>query len=216
MNVNNIQQYNTNFGGIPLYKATLATKSVFSKKVSPVKAFVSVIEKSDLDRPALSHAKWDKTNYGGEILDEIGLVVSGYLKGNTMRYLLVDVPKASPKEQVKAMAMYYVGSDNINLQLLQSENQLKWFKKTKGAGSMIIYALTKIAEKLGKKSIKVDADKAAYKFYEKMGMKISETDVSYRDYGRYYVLPKRMFRDIQKKIEEKFGVVPAGENIQTI
>ena len=135
---------------------------------------------------------------------------------NIMRYLFVDVPKASPKEQVKAMAMYHVGADNINLQLLQSENQLKWFKKTKGAGSMIIYALTKIAEKLGKKAVTVDADRAAYKFYEKMGMKISKTDVSYRDYGRYYILPRKMFKDFQKKIEEKFGVVPVRENIQTL
>jgi len=201
MKVNNIGQCNMNFGAIPLYEATLGVKKAFSRKITPMKAIVSIMEKTDLDRPGMDYLKWDKTSYGGAIIDEFASKMPHKLR----RFLLVDMPDAAPKEQVKALALYTVGFENINLQLLQSENQLKWFKKTKGAGSLIIYALTKIAEILGKEAVCVDADRAAFKFYKKIGMKKS-IDSNFREEGEFFILTKNMFKAFQQKMEEKFNI----------
>ena len=183
-------------------------KSVFSKKTTPMRAFVSIMENSDLDRPSLDISKWCRTKYGDLIIsvfEDKSHLPSLY---RDRKFLLVETPEETVGKQVKALALYSAEKDNIDLNVLQSENQMRWFQKTKGAGSLIIYTLTKIAEALGKKEVIVDADRAACNFYKKIGMKMKQLP-GYKNKSRVFVLTQDMFKDFQRKMEEKFNIMTA-------
>ena len=190
------------FGSIPLYRATIAKKPML-KAAEPLKAIVSVFEKSDLDKEALTDRVWRGTHYGIGIIQDME-DLPGYSRYMPKQhFLLVETPTEKANKQIKAMAAYHFEKDMLVLGALQSKNQTEYRQKTKGAGSLILYALSKIAEQQGKEKIFVDAYRKAINFYRKLGLdQVGE---------RTFVLTKENFAKFQRALEERYKIISATE-----
>ena len=199
---NKIKSNITNFGSRPLYRATLLSKKLFNKP-EPVEAFVSMAEKKDFGREALGYRRWFFTTYGDDIL-YLMEEQSKHPKKVNADFLLVDIPSFAAKKQVAAMASYNVGYDNLILKALQSKSEIALFNRIKGAGSLIVYALSKIAQKNDKKAIVLSAATGAKKFYKKLGFKNIE--------AKEFMLPKEKYEMLQRKLEEKFHITEVTNN----
>ena len=66
-------------------------------------------------------------------------------------------------------------------------------EKTSGAGSLIIYMLTKFAQKMGRDRIKVvSLDEHSGKFYEKVGFDNDYKSIYIMDSPKYSQLPSKI------------------------
>ncbi|MCR4880479.1 MAG: GNAT family N-acetyltransferase [bacterium] len=199
MKINNQIKYNTNFGGIPLYRAILQQKKLLTQP-EPVEAFVSAFEKSDICRAALDYRKWWLTRFGDEIINTMEEKVVHY-KRVPNDFLLVEVPSAPKEKQVAAIASYNLQKDKLILSAIQSKSEVAIFNKIKGAGSFLMYALSKKAEEKRVGGIFLQAAREAIRFYEKLGFRQIEQNE--------YCLPRASFRKFQKQMEAKYKIISA-------
>ncbi len=198
MKLQKVSQYKSpSFGSIPLYKASLVQKKFF-QKAQTLDAFVSIIEKSDMERTALDYRKWWFSRFGNDIIEsaEETLLQS---KKKYRKFLMVEIPSLKPSKQVRAIAEYFLGTDNLILGLLQSKNETSFFSATKGAGSLILYALSKIAKQEKLNTISLECANGASKFYEKLGFKNTGR--------RLFILPSSDFGVMQSHLENKYNIV---------
>lgn len=199
MKINSHQQQNT-FGGIPIIKTSLQ-KQICKSSFIPIDAFVSFMEKSDLDKKGMELSKWFRTDYGFSILEEAEETFSKPFKKNAKNFLFVELPQEMKSYSVKALASYFNDPEQIRLTELQSLRPYETLEPVKGAGLMLLYTASKIAEKLKKARLYlVSADKPkTVDFYRQAGLIEGE--------NRNFTLPSDMFKSFQQKIEEKFPVL---------
>lgn len=189
-----------NFGSVPLYRAILQQKRFF-RKAEPIEAFVSTFEKSDLNRTSLSPQNWYWTSFGSDIIDEMMQhKTKKYLQKLIKSFLLVEVPALKGENQIRAMASYFFHKDTLCLEMLQSKTQTDFFRKIKGAGSLILYALSQIAQENKAKKVLVYSTADAINFYKRAGFK--------RIVDNEYYLSSTKFKSLQEKIEKKLNIEP--------
>ena len=141
----NTKENHIRFGAIPLYRATLSQKR-FLKQAHPIQAVVTQFEKSDLNREGLESGRWFITSFGEEILEAMNEKIF-YHWEDPIKFLLTEIPSVPEKNRIAAMASYFISDNKLNLNVLQSKSEFSLFDRVKGAGSIIMYALSKIAQK---------------------------------------------------------------------
>ena len=194
---NNFQLNTTNFGSIPLYRAVLRQKN-FLGKTCPVEAIVSWAEKSDLSRLDLKPSRWFFSDFGHNIIQSLQECSPPLGKYSDEFCLLVEIPTEKVGRQVKAMSSFFVSPKNIWIRYIQSKSQTALFKKIKGAGSLIMYAISKFAQKRKSQTVSLYSAGFSKNFYKKLGfMNIS---------GRRFSLKNPSFEEFQRKLEEKYQI----------
>lgn len=186
---------NNSFGSIPIFKATLPQKPLFGKR-KPLDVFVSVLGKADLDREAMQPQKWQFTSYGVHAIEEM---YRSTIFGNK-QFLAIEAPSLPENKQIKAIAVFLEGDNKIVLDTLQSKSQTELLNRTKGAGSLIIYALSKIAKIKQALSIDLYSARRAKKFYKKLGFECIQ--------GNEYTLPIPKYKELQRELEKKYHIIP--------
>ncbi len=188
-----------NFNGIPIIKMTLQ-KQVSKNSFRPIDAFVSFMEKSDLEKKGMDAGTWFSTKYGNSILFSAEEKFSNPFKKTSQNFLFVESPQEMDYCSVKALASYFVDPDQIRIAELQSLRPHELLEPVKGAGLMILYAASKIAEKLKKAQVHLISRgcKETLDFYRHSGMIAGEK----MDFS----LPANLFKSFQQKIEEHFPV----------
>ena len=189
----------TSFGSIPLYRATLMNKKLFKAPV-PVEAFVSIVEKSDAKRGDFKPKNWFFSHYGLDILSQMEENLFSF-RNSFYGFLAVEIPSFKEPKQVKAIASYFFGKENLVLPWLQSKSETAFFSQIKGAGSLIIYALSKIAQRNYANGIFLNSSSWARKFYKKLGF----DEIAIKEFQ----MPKQKFQKMQKTLEEKFQIKEA-------
>ena len=192
-----INTSNRNFGSIPLYRAVLKQRKLFGQ-ARPIEAIVSLAEKTDLDRLDLNPQRWILTEFGYDVIQDMERMSPSYAKQNYDGGLLVEIPSKKPGKQVKAMASFSTNSDDVCVNVLQTKREILPFNRTKGAGSLIMYAISKIAQEKHCPKISLFSAPGSTGFYKKMGFK--------RNPGRFFDLSSSKFEDFQRRLEEKFQI----------
>lgn len=202
MNIGNINS--TNFGSIKLFKAQLIRENILGEK-KPIRAYISLLEKSDLKRLDLKDDNWldnygEKT-FGNDIIWDLRRKDKSKM-WDDYYFVGVECPDEQPGRKIKALAEAIKCEKNLKLSLLQSQTALENLdEKTNGAGACIIYFLTKLAQKLNKDKIKVVSfDDFSTAFYKKFGFE--------QDYKDIYIMPDPAITNVQKDIEKKYNIRP--------
>ena len=204
MKINSFSQQNS-FNGIPIIKTTLQ-KQVCKSCFRPIDAFVSFMEKSDLEKKGMNAGTWFSTKYGNSILCNAEEFFSKPFKKTSQNFLFVESPQEMDYCSVKALASYFVDTNQIRLSELQSLRPHESLEPVKGAGLMILYTASKIAEKLKKAQVYLISrgKQDTIDFYRHSGMIEKENNV--------FILPANIFKSFQEKIEERFPILKIFEN----
>ena len=103
--------------------------------------------------------------------------------------------------KVKALSSIFVDAQQVRGGSLQSLRPHECLEPIKGAGLMVLYTMTKIAEKLKKAQVYLTsrANDDTVNFYRRSGMIEGKNNA--------FMLPSDMFRTFQQKIEERFPVL---------
>ena len=199
MKVSEVKQSN-NFCGIPLIKTTLQ-KQVCKGLYRPIDAFVYLMQKADLDKVGMNTRAWKNTKYGISILFDAQSRLNNPFQNTTQRFLFVETPQEMDYCSIKALASYFEDTDQIRLSSLQSLRPHEILEPVKGAGIMVLYTASKIAEKLKKAQVcLVSRGKPeTLAFYRQSGMIEKENN--------FFTLPSEKFKSFQEKIKEKFPIV---------
>lgn len=188
---------NRNFGSIPLYRAVLKQRRLFGK-ARPIEAIVSLAEKTDLDRIDLDPDRWFFTSFGEDVIQDMSRMAPSYIKQNYDGGLLVEIPTNAAGKQVKAMASFSTNSDYVCVNALQSKREILPFNRIKGAGSLIMYAISKIAQEKHCPKISLYSALGSTGFYRKIGFE--------RNFGRFFDLGSSKIEGFQRRLEEKFQI----------
>ncbi|MCR4880478.1 MAG: hypothetical protein K6A44_00800 [bacterium] len=198
MKINNNSQI-SNFSGIPLIKTSLQ-KQVYKGFYRPIDAFVSFMEKADLEKEGMKNRIWGESKYGANIIFDAEEYFRNPFRKTAKRFLLVESPQEMEYCSIKAIASIFTDAEQIRGALLQSLRPHECLEPVKGAGLMVLYTMSKIAEKLKKAQIFLTSrgKQETIDFYRHMGMIEKENNT--------FVLPSDMFKSFQQRIEEKFPV----------
>ena len=197
------------FTGQRLFSVTLQ-KMLKLGKTEPIQGFITKMTPKDADLFEKTMHDWEHTRYGEVIisdflngvnyLKEIKRTPPGWLRD--IKYFFIECPSELKEDQkIRALTKFDTGWDRINLRYLQSINENSKEPKIKGAGSCLIYAIGKIAEKMSKKSIFLRPDEDASEFYLKNGFYF--TDIWKQDYCE---IRKPDIAKILKQLEEKYNI----------
>lgn len=197
----NISTYNSksNFNGIPIAK-TVLQKQICKGCFRPVDAVVSFMEKADLNKAGMDNPAWGESKYGANILYDAAEKLGNPFRKTSERFLFVEVPQEMDNSNIKALASIFVDADQIRGGSLQSLRPHECLEPVKGAGLMVLYTMTKIAEKLKKAQVYFISrgKQETIDFYRRSGMIEKENNV--------FMLPSNMFKAFQQRIEEKFPI----------
>ena len=197
--------YNINFGSRHLYSAVLNGRGIFNIKTkTPV--FISELDITDVNRLREIYPEWKSTKYGADIINT-------FLQDFTQPHSSLYFEKKffaveTPKGAIKAIAIAQDATKyNWHLNMLQSQREILKNKSLTGAGSCILYLITKLADLSGKEVASLHATDQSIKFYNRFGF-----EKVFNDNFRC-VLPKSKFSDLEKMMEQKYSIKPITENI---
>ena len=195
---------NINFGSIKLFKAQLIKENILGEK-KPLKAYISLLEKSDLNRLDMQEENWldeyGNHTIGTDIIRDMTRS-KNTSEWNNCYFFGVECPEEPKGSKIKAIAEIIKCNKNIKLYLLQSKTPFEnYSEKTHGAGSCLIYVLTKIAQIMNKNKIKVTSlDDNSTAFYKKFGF--------VQDRKSNYEMNEETIPQAQKILEEKYKISP--------
>lgn len=202
MNIRNVN--NINFGSIKLFKAQLIKENILGEK-KPLKAYISLLEKSDLKRLDFKDENW-LDEYGQKTIGN-DIIYDMTRSNNTPEwdncyFFGVECPEEPKGSKIKAIAEIIKCNKNMKLYLLQSQTPFENFsEKTHGAGSCLIYVLTKLAQIMDKNKIKVTSiDDNSTAFYKKFGF--------VQERKNNYEMNEEAILQAQKILEEKYKISP--------
>ena len=196
---------------------SFGSKKIFSvclKKIAPnmeesfQDAFVSLLNKEDVPVVEQSKHVWNNTLGGGIITNfldafkDIGGAYSKYqdcLKNYKFFAVENPVEKDGNKRIIGLISMYPDGKSLV-VDKLQTVNGLPGEEKIKGAGSVLMYAASRVAEAMGKNKLWLRSaqEKKTLDFYSGIGMsKITSS------YNNFFELFADNFSNFQSKIAKK-------------
>ncbi|MCR4880807.1 MAG: hypothetical protein K6A44_02500 [bacterium] len=196
---------NITFSSQKLFRAQIE-KEFIDRGREPLDAYITLLDKSDLDSFELQDENW-LDEYGHR---DIGNDIIWDLKRKKETpqwektyFLGVECPSEEDGKKVKAMAEI-IDCDNgvVKLDLLQSKTPIEDLSsKTHGAGSCLIYMLLHLAEKLNAKKIKITSlDESSSAFYRKMGFE--------NEFKSLYSMQAPQISQRRKELEEKYKITP--------
>lgn len=198
MKINSITKQN-NFCGIPILRAQLQ-QQISQKSTVPVNAIISFMEASDLEKAGMQHHIWSQTKYGANILLEFEEKLRNRFKNLTQRFLFTEITPNGGTRPIKSLASVFIDDDQIRLAELQSIRPEEYIEPTKGAGLIILYTLSKMAEVLKRPKIFLNSrlNGNTLDFYKNAGMRNLETTK--------FILENKDFSQFQQRIESHFPV----------
>ena len=113
---------------------------------------------------------------------------------------MVESPQEMEYCNIKSIASIFADDEQIRGALLQSLRPHECLEPVKGAGLMVLYTMSKIAEKLKKAQIYFTSrgKQETIDFYRRIGMVEKENN--------NFMLPFNMFKSFQQRVEEKFPI----------
>ena len=202
MNINSINKIN--FGSIKLFKVQLDKEDIDGGK-RPLKAYVSLLEKSDLRRKDLQDENWTdcygKRTIGNDIIWDLKCS-DNTPKWADYYFFGVECPTEPRGQKIKAIAKVKKCADSIKLDLLQSQTPLESIsQRTHGAGACLIYLLTHMAKFMNADKIKLTSlNDYSDSFYEKYGF--------VRRKGNIYTMDGETISQMQSLLGEKYKASP--------
>lgn len=117
------------------------------------------------------------------------------------RFFMVEDPNSlRPDDRIKSLAMVLLEDESLYLSFLQSASSLKLEDKVSGGGVAMIYGLTKIAQKMGLKEIRLtSANFETDVWYKRLGFTSKLFGKTYEMY-----LPQKKFAKLQKSVETMY------------
>ena len=195
--------YNVNFGSKPLYRAKLKqTLPILPIRIKRT-VFISELEPGDEQRLRGLENLWKKTKHGVPIIRNFLHECNENFrnqKEHLKKFYIIEFPSKNPDRNFKAIAIAEHIENFIQLSLLQSCNEKKKSNLLKGAGSCLLYAVSKLAEMMNLSSVYIRALPEAIPFYEKAGAKhigIRNIDL---------IIKKEDFKEFQKALESKYSI----------
>ena len=191
---------NISFGSRHLYSAVLKGRGIFNIRTkTPV--FISELDITDVDRLQKIFPEWKSTHYGGKIINAF---FQDFTQPHTnlyfeKKFFAIETPKGA----IKAIAIAQDATKyNWHLNMIQSQREILKDKSLTGAGSCILYLITKLAHLSGKEFATLHSTTQSMKFYNKIGFERVSED-SFR-----YLLPKTKFEDFEKTMEKRYSIKP--------
>ena len=190
---------NLNFGRKFLYRAKLEQPLQIMPLCIKKDVFISELEPQDKDNMNKIRKLWKETTYGESIIEDFEYTLG---KRNLINPLLYDkfFIVEDKRKKVKAMAVAEIKEGYIELALIQSEREKKGKHSIKGAGSCLLYAVSKLAQSLNMNCVHIGSLPEASLFYTKAGAKklgLKGTD---------FVIDNDDFDKFQKKLEDKYSI----------
>ena len=195
--------YNVNFGSKPLYKARLKQPLPIIPISIKRGVFISELEPDDEQRLRNLEPYWKRTRHGVPIIRNFLHECENNFcnqKRNYKKFYIIEFPGKNPDKNFKAIAIAEHIEDFLQLSMLQSDNEKRKNNLLKGAGSCLLYAVSKLAEMMNLNSVYIRSMPEAIPFYEKAGAKhIGTKDID-------FVIKKEDFTEFQKALEEKYSI----------
>lgn len=208
------KQFCTNtqaFKGQRLVK--LLARRQFGQAVPPIPLAVTKLSVNE-DKQLMQaiSSLWDKkTTHGPRIIpaflkqpkDEVRkFSFMGFYKPEF--YMLENLGEKDPINRVKALLMLNNYKNILFVNFLQSASQIDK-KKFDGGGSILIYGLVKIAEKLKKSRIELKS--SVDEWYDQLGFLVPNCGKFYFPYIGDTILPKKGFANTSNIVKNKYGLV---------
>ena len=210
MQINNY--YNPSFSGTPLFSVQLKG---FSKENKVVDAFVSKMDHSDFSGVIKDQNRWAESSLGKFIIADFLCKISAFPRPDTIGdiYLAIEAPKFNDKK-IRGLAEISsnLGHETIELNLLQSANELEDEVQLRGAASCLIYAIAKFAQVFKKSSIYLKSFDTSEFLYNRLGFKPHY----HAHKATEFTLSADKFDDFTKRLEEKYDIKPLTDLARTL
>ena len=201
-----------NFGSKNIFRTSLVELAK-KKPQMAIPGFISELTPADIKRPDLKSRFWNRTKYGGNIIEDYQTKATGRYTPNStispeddVRFFATEITDKHGNTKAITLGEAKVRGSFICLDRLQS---LKSHCKTdiKGGGSGIIYAVVDLAKKLDKDLVTLESHKNAIPFYRRLGMQEFQNGnlVFFRVF-------KPQYEEFLQRLGKKFSIKPA-ENI---
>lgn len=195
---------NINFKSQPLFQATLRKKTFLNIPIKE-KVFISELDLSDTHRLKSILEYWKSTRYGADIIRDALMEFWKPLaqqKGKN-RFFVVESSGLFRRGKIYALAsIEQLFAKSTFLELLQSEREIKKDKAVSGAGSCLIYMLSKFARIMGSNEIFLNSSPHARSFYKKLGFHPKNPR------SLEFKLFKKNFANLESKLEKKYSIKP--------
>lgn len=166
-------------------------------------AYFTRLTKEDIDLIDSARSTWGMAGYASVIVSDFLRLLSRQRtpKEECKRFFMIEEPYSlNPIDKIRALAEASIDEDALVLSLLQSATSINPKDKVSGAGTTMIYGLTKIAQKMGLNEIRLtSANYTTDEWYNKLGF---SSDI----YGNSFdmILSSRDFNRFQKIVENKY------------
>lgn len=199
------------FTGKRLLPVNLLKETVAGKEVLP--AYFTRLTQSDV--PLISEVRftWKNGGYSGIITyDFLANAnntpkrhknwLSKLIQPSRSLFFMIEAPKlADSVDKVRSLAKVQLGEQMFYLSYLQSASSLQKEPSVSGAGISMIFGLSKLAEKLKLKGIRLkSASLELEDWYKKMGFEDSYA------LSEDLFMPAKNFKFFQKMVIDKYGV----------
>ena len=192
------------FGSTILYKAKIKQHQHDCDFASPCDVFITRLDKTDLYRLKRDEADWEDTRFGKtiiEALENYSAEEDNYNGVKTFFYA-IETPNPRGERQIRAMAMAtnYIKENKIELDWLQTNNDLCMPNVLSGAGSCLLFMILKLAQKNNADTFSVYSCDNALGFYKLFGLKRKLAE--YNEFS----LEKRLFARKAETIRKKYSI----------
>ncbi len=205
MKIGNNQNFNTQYR--PAFSGqricSVGLKRVLNGVNQYMSAYFTRLTKEDIDLVDSARSTWGVANYSSLIVADCLRILSKPItsKEKCKSFFMIEEPYfLNPVDKIKALAETQIEEDSLVLSFLQSATSINPKDKVSGAGTAIIYGLTKIARKMGLNEIRLtSANYTTDEWYNKLGF---SSDI----YGNSFdmILSSRDFNRFQKIVENKY------------
>ncbi len=204
MNISNVQNTKIqSFSSRKLFNISLLQKNALpSPKV--IKGYISELEPDDLKRFDVPDDSWDFCVYGHDIINDFKKKVANIKflpKYWGKKYFYsVEIPEINGRNKIISLTEATDEETNIRLNLIQSADNLESQDKIYGGGSGLLYVIERLAEKIKRTRITLDADENAIGFYKKNGFS--------NPYDNYCSLSSDKFAHLKNRLEQEYCITP--------
>lgn len=193
------------FKGKRLFALNLIDISQKGKqKIIP--AYFTQIDKTDIPDLQQLQYFWKDTDWGNQILTGIFNKIDDPTSKNL--FFMIECPQFSDlTKRIKALSATYLENNtfaSLNIQLLQSANEIKGANRTKGAATAIIRGLCKLVENNKNiNSIDVVSAKKATNWYKHLNFQKNT------NFPRYdaFTLRKNEIEELLETTQQKYGKI---------
>ncbi len=208
---NTLNKYNQPaFTGKRLFPLNLLKKTAAGKEVLP--AYFTRLTQSDVPLISEVRSTWHEGCFSGiityDFLANASISkkpknwLSKLVQPSRTVFFMVEAPKLSDNvEKVRSLTEVQFGEKMFYLSYLQSASSLKKEPTVFGAGISMIFGLSKLAEKLKLKGLRLkSATVELDDWYKKMGFE----EISAKSEDLF--MPAQKFKAFQKLVIDKYGV----------